>query len=203
MNYAPVCDLATDPANPGLGIRSFGDDPELAGRLVAAFVRGHASSGVAATLKHFPGIGAVAADTHHGLVAVDADADVLRQRELVPFRHGIEAGAELVMSSHAAVPALGGRADLPATRCPAVVTGLLRGELGFDGVAVSDAFNMRALAQGAAGRAIEAIAALRAGLDLLLLTSGPAPGTSSMTRWSSPPHADCWMPARRRPRSTA
>jgi beta-N-acetylhexosaminidase len=173
VNYAPVCDLATDPANPGLGVRSFGDDPELAGRLVAAVVRGHAASGVATTLKHFPGIGAVAADTHHGLVGVDVDADILRARELVPFRHGVEAGAEFVMSSHAAVPAIGGRHDLPATGDPAVVA-LLRDELGFAGVAISDAFNMRALAQGASGRAIEAIAALRAGLDLLLLTSDPA-----------------------------
>jgi beta-N-acetylhexosaminidase len=174
VNYAPVCDLATDPGNPGLGIRSFGDDPEAAGRLVAAFVRGHASAGVATTLKHFPGIGAMRADTHHGLVAVDADASTLRARELAPFRHGIAAGAELIMSSHAAVPAIGGSAELPATSDPAVATGLLRDELGFEGVAMSDALNMRALAQGPAGRAIEAIAALRAGLDLLLLTADPA-----------------------------
>jgi len=174
VNYAPVCDLATDPANPGLGVRSFGDDPERAGALVAAFVRGHASSGVATTLKHFPGIGALAGDTHHELVAVDADADTLRRRELVPFRRGIEAGAGLVMSGHAAVPALGGPADLPATGDPAVARHLLRDELGFAGVAISDAFNMRSLAQGPAGRAIEAVAALRAGLDLLLLTSDPA-----------------------------
>jgi len=174
VNYAPVCDLATDPANPGLGVRSFGDDPERAGELVAAFVRGHAASGVASTLKHFPGIGALAGDTHHELVAVDADADTLRRRELVPFRRGIEAGAGLVMSGHAAVPALGGPADLPATGDPAVARRLLRDELGFEGVAISDAFNMRSLAQGPAGRAIEAVAAIRAGLDLLLLTSDPA-----------------------------
>jgi beta-N-acetylhexosaminidase len=174
LNYAPVCDLATDPANPGLGVRSFGDDPGAAGELVAAVVRGHAASGVATTLKHFPGIGALSADTHHGLVAVEADASLLRSRELIPFRRGIEAGADLVMSSHAAVPAIGGAADLPATGDRAVVTGLLRDELGFGGVAISDAFNMRALAQDPTGRVIEAIAALSAGLDLLLLTADPA-----------------------------
>jgi beta-N-acetylhexosaminidase len=170
VNYAPVCDLATDPANPGLGVRSFGDDPERVSLLVAAFVRGSAAAGVAATLKHFPGMGAIAADTHHGAVAIDADAELLRSRELAPFRSGIAAGAPMVMSGHAAVPAVGD-ADLPATLSPTVVTTLLREELGFGGVSISDAFNMRALAQGDAGRAIEAIAALRAGLDLLLLAS--------------------------------
>ena len=172
VNYAPVCDLATNPANPGLGVRAFGDDPDLAAQLVAAFVRGLAASGVAATLKHFPGMGEMAADTHHGVVAVGADAERLRGRELVPFRSGIAAGASMVMCGHAAVPALTGRADLPATLATPIVTSLLRGELGFNGVAISDALNMRALAQDEAGRAIEAIAGLRAGLDLLLLTSG-------------------------------
>jgi beta-N-acetylhexosaminidase len=171
VNYAPVCDLATNLANPALGVRAFGDDPERVGRLVAAFVRGLALSGVAATLKHFPGMGAIAADTHHGSVTTDVDAEVLNARELVPFRSGIEAGAALVMSGHAAVPALTGRSDLPATLAAPVVSALLRDELGFRGVAISDAFNMQALSQDGAGPAIEAIAGLRAGLDLLLLTS--------------------------------
>jgi beta-N-acetylhexosaminidase len=173
VNYAPVCDLATNPANPALGVRAFGDDPDRAAALVAAVVRGHAASGVAATLKHFPGIGEISADTHHGAVAVSVDAERLRARELVPFRAGIEAGAAMVMCGHAAVPALTGRDDLPATVAEPIVTALLRDELGFGGVAISDALNMRALAQDDAGRAIEAIAALRAGLDLLLLTAGP------------------------------
>jgi beta-N-acetylhexosaminidase len=172
VNYAPVCDLATDPANPGLGVRAFGDDPERAAELVAAFVRGLAASGVAATLKHFPGMGHISADTHHGSVETRVDAEVLRARELVPFRAGIAAGASMVMCGHAAVGAITGRADLPATLAAPIVTGLLREELGFTGVAISDALNMRALAQTEGGRAIEAIAGLRAGLDLLLLTAG-------------------------------
>jgi beta-N-acetylhexosaminidase len=169
VNYAPVCDLATNPANPALGVRAFGDDPELAAGLVAAFVRGLGASGVAATLKHFPGMGEIVADTHHGLVATAVDAEQLRARELVPFRSGIAAGTPMVMVGHAAVAALTGRADLPATLAAPIVRDLLRGELGFSGVAISDAFNMGSLAQGNAGRAIEAIAGLRAGLDLLLL----------------------------------
>ena len=172
VNYAPVCDLATNPANPALGVRAFGDDPEMAARLVAAFVQGLAESGVAATLKHFPGIGEISADTHHGAVATSVGAEELRARELVPFRSGIAAGAPIVMCGHAAVPSLTGRAELPATVAAPIVTALLRDELGFTGVAISDALNMRALAQDSAGRAIEAIAGLRAGLDLLLMTAG-------------------------------
>jgi beta-N-acetylhexosaminidase len=169
VNYAPVCDLATNPANPSLGVRAFGDEPELAAKLVAAFVRGHTASGVATTLKHFPGMGEIVADTHHGLVATAVSADQLRARELVPFRSGIDAGAPMVMAGHAAVAALTGRADLPAGMAAPIVRDLLRDELGFTGVVISDAFNMASLTQGHAGRAIEAIAALRAGLDLLLL----------------------------------
>jgi beta-N-acetylhexosaminidase len=172
VNYAPVCDLATNPANPALGIRAFGDDPDRVAGLVAAFARGLAASGVAAALKHFPGIGEVSADTHHGSAAMVVDGDVMRERELAPFRGGIAAGAAMVMCGHAAVPALTGSRDLPATLAPSIVTTLLRDELGFGGVAISDALNMRALAQDSAGQAIEAIAGLRAGLDLLLLTAG-------------------------------
>jgi beta-N-acetylhexosaminidase len=171
VNYAPVCDLATSPANPGLGVRAFGDDPARAAGLVAGFVRGLAASGVAAALKHFPGIGDVAADTHHGVAEVRVSGELLRERELIPFQSGIAAGAPMVMCGHAAVAAVTGRTDLPATVAAPIVTGLLRDELGFEGVAISDALNMRALAQDSAGRAIEAITGLRAGLDLLLLAS--------------------------------
>ena len=174
VNYAPVCDLATNPANPALGVRAFGDDPVQVAGHVAAFARGLASSGVAATLKHFPGMGEISADTHHGSVETDVGADLMRERELVPFAAGIAAGAPMVMIGHAAVPSLTGRNDLPATLAAPIVTTLLRDELGFSGVAISDALNMRALAQGSAGSAIEAIAGLRAGLDLLLLTPDAA-----------------------------
>jgi beta-N-acetylhexosaminidase len=172
VNYAPVCDLATNPANPGLGVRAFGDDPELAARLVAATVRGLAASGVAATLKHFPGIGEAGTDTRHGATVVPGDGAALRGRELVPFRAGAAVGAALVMVGHATTPGLSGEEDLPSTASRRIVTELLRDELGFEGVTISDALNMRALAQGDAGRAIEAVAGLRAGLDVLLLTPG-------------------------------
>jgi beta-N-acetylhexosaminidase len=170
VNYAPCCDLATNPANAALGIRSFGDDPETAGELVAATVRGLQAEGVAATLKHFPGAGDIDVDTHHALATVEADTDTLLSRELSPFRAGIDAGAHVVMAGHFALPAFDGEAPLPASLSRAVITDLLREEMGFEGLAITDALDMRALAQGAA-QVVDVIMAVRAGEDLLLGTA--------------------------------
>jgi beta-N-acetylhexosaminidase len=170
--YAPACDLAVDPRNPAVGIRSFGADPAAAGRLVAATARGLQAAGVAAALKHFPGIGDVAVDTHDRLAVLDVDAERLATSELVPFRHGIAAGARLVMSAHLGVPALTGDPALPSTLSPRIMSGLLRDELGFAGVSITDALDMRALAQGP-NQILDVLAALRAGVDLLL--TGPDP----------------------------
>lgn len=172
VDYAPVCDLATNPRNPAIGIRSFGDDPVEVGAFVAATVRGLQSSGVAAGLKHFPGIGDVTDDTHHGLAVLDADRARLESSELVPFRAGIGAGARVVMSAHLAVPRLTGDPELPSTLSPDIMDRLLRGELGFDGVSITDALDMRALAQGP-NQILDVIAALRAGVDLLLTAPDP------------------------------
>lgn len=165
--YAPVCDLATSPANPGLGIRSFGDDPERVGAFVAATIQGLHDAGVAAVAKHFPGLGDVLADTHHGLGSVPHTRERLDAVELVPFRAALAAGVDAVMTGHLAVPAETGVADLPATLSAEVVGGLLRAHLGFDGLVVTDALDMAALGQGDAGL-VDALAALRAGVDLLL-----------------------------------
>jgi beta-N-acetylhexosaminidase len=173
VNYAPVCDLATNPANPGLGIRSFGDDPLSVSPLVAATVRGLQAEGVAATLKHFPGKGDSAVDTHHQLAVVHTDQKSFASRELLPFQAGLEAGAQLVMSGHFALPALSGDETLPCTLSAEVMTKLLREELGFDGLATTDALDMKALAQGAA-QAVDVICAVRAGNDLLLGTVDPS-----------------------------
>ena len=172
VDYGPVCDLATNPANPAIGIRSFGDDPDEVGELVGAAVRGVQSAGVAAALKHFPGLGDVAADSHRELPLVSADREALHSRELIPFRAGIAAGARLVMSAHVAVPALTGDPLLPSTLAPAVMDELLRGALGFDGVSITDALDMRALAQGS-NQVLDVLAALQAGLDLLLTAPDP------------------------------
>jgi beta-N-acetylhexosaminidase len=165
VNYAPVCDVANNPANPALGLRGFGDDPEAVGRLAAATVRGLQRHGVAATVKHFPGAGDTAADPHHELPVVARTNAELAQRELVPFRAGLAAGARLVMTGHFALA--GGTDDLPTSLSAAVLRDLLRGQLQFDGVTITDALDMGALAQGSA-QVVDAIAALRAGEDALL-----------------------------------
>jgi len=163
--YAPVLDLATEPANVAMGTRSFGDDPEAVGRHGAAMVRGLQSAGVAATVKHFPGSGAATADPHHAMAVVPGSP-----ADLAPFRAAIAAGARVAMSAHVAVPALTGDPALPATLSRAVMTGTLRDDLGFGGVSITDALDMRALAQGAA-QAADILAAVRAGIDLLLATA--------------------------------
>ena len=170
--YAPVCDLATNPRNLVVGIRSFGDDPAAVGRLAAATVRGLQSAGVAATVKHLPGHGDPAADSHLGLPVIERSADELRVRELVPFAAAIDAGARLAMTGHLAVPALTGRRDLPGTLAPEILRTLLRGDLGFGGVTVSDALDMGAVAGADAG-GVDVARALGAGTDLLLC--GPDP----------------------------
>jgi beta-N-acetylhexosaminidase len=167
VDYAPVCDLANDPANPALGIRSFGDDPETVGKLAAATVRGLQDEGVAATAKHFPGAGDTTADPHHELPLVARTNAELAERELVPFRAALDAGARMVMTGHFALPDLDD--DLPTSLSAAVLRDLLRGQLRFDGVTVTDALDMHALAQGSA-QIVDAIAALRAGEDVLLGT---------------------------------
>jgi len=167
VNYAPDCDVASNPDSPGLGIRSFGDDAAAVARLAAATVRGLQAAGVAATAKHFPGKGDVGVDTHYQLGAIGHDRARLDAVELAPFRAAIEAGVRVVMSGHFAIPALTHNPSLPATVSRAVMHDLLRDELGFDGLVISDALDMRALAQGAT-QIVDLIAALRAGVDLLL-----------------------------------
>jgi beta-N-acetylhexosaminidase len=171
--YGPVCDLATNPRNPVVGIRSFGDDPAAVGTLVAATVRGLQSAGVAASAKHFPGHGEPAGDSHHGLPVIERSADALRERELVPFEAAIDAGARAAMAGHLAVPALTGRRDLPATLSAEVLRTLLRGDLGFGGVTVSDALDMGGIS-GSEGAGFDVAAALAAGTDLLLCGPDPA-----------------------------
>jgi beta-N-acetylhexosaminidase len=171
--YAPVVDLATDPGNPAVGIRSFGDDPIAVGRFAAAFVEGLREAGVVGAAKHFPGLGDAPVDTHHALAVVDHERRRLEAMELVPFRAVFDAGVGIVMSAHLAVPALSGDPSIPATLSRPVMDVVLRRELGFRGVTVSDALDMRALEQGP-GQVVDVIAAINAGVDLLLCTADRA-----------------------------
>ncbi|MFS0885443.1 glycoside hydrolase family 3 N-terminal domain-containing protein [Aeromicrobium sp. 179-A 4D2 NHS] len=173
LDLAPCADANSNPRNPVIGTRSFGADPALVARHVTAYVEGLALSGVAASVKHFPGHGDTSADSHVDLPRVDADAGVLRERELVPFRAAIAAGAASIMTSHVVLSAFD--AERPATLSPAVLTGLLRSELQYDGVIVSDALDM-AGASRTLGIGGAAVASLAAGADLLCLGPEPSPG---------------------------
>lgn len=170
INLAPVVDVNSNPENPVIGVRSFGENPEIVGRLGVAAMRGYHSAGVIATLKHFPGHGDTAVDSHLALPTIPATRDRLDRLELIPFLRGIEAGAECVMVAHVALPALMPPGDvLPASLSPAVVRDLLRLELGFDGVVMTDCLEMNAVSRGL-GVAAGAVKALAAGNDLVLIS---------------------------------
>ena len=191
--YAPVADVVATRDNPALGIRGFGSEAAAVAGLVAATVRGLRSAGVAATAKHFPGKGRCAIDTHHALGFVDCDRARLDAVELAPFRAAIADGLDLVMSGHFAVPALTGSNLVPATLAGEVMTQLLRSELGFEGVAITDALDMKALDQGP-NQVLDVLAALRAGVDLLLLAADPV-GRERVTSGSAMPRAGgCSIP---------
>jgi beta-N-acetylhexosaminidase len=163
LDLAPCADVNCDPVNPVIGVRSFGASPEVVSRHVAAFVSGIQRAGVASCLKHFPGHGDTSVDSHLDLPVVEAPVEVLARRELVPFRSGIEAGAVGVMTSHLVVRALD---DRPATVCRRILVDLLRRELGFTGVVISDALDMAGVSRDV-GIPAAAVAALAAGADLL------------------------------------
>jgi beta-N-acetylhexosaminidase len=165
LNLAPVVDVNSNPANPVIGVRSFGGDPSLVARHTKAYVAGLQSAGVGACVKHFPGHGDTSIDSHLEMPTVTVPLDVLRGRELVPFAAALAAGSLAVMTSHVLLPAID--SVLPATLSPAVGA-LLRDDLGFDGLLVSDALDMKGASAGR-GEPAAAVLALAAGCDLLCL----------------------------------
>ncbi|WP_431917594.1 glycoside hydrolase family 3 N-terminal domain-containing protein [Micromonospora wenchangensis] len=167
VDLAPTVDVNTADENPVIGTRAFGADPGRVAAHTAAAVAGLQSVGVAACAKHFPGHGATVADSHHELPTVDADAALLRARDLPPFAAAVDAGVQAVMTAHIRVPALTG--DGPATFSRAVLVDLLRGEYGFTGAVVTDALEMKGAAVAAGGVGPAAVRALAAGADLLCL----------------------------------
>jgi len=169
FNLAPVVDVNNNPANPVIGVRSFGEDPRQVARLAAAAVKGYRKSGVITCLKHFPGHGDTAVDSHLALPTLPYSMERLDALELVPFRSGIAAGADSVMIAHIAFPALTGDATLPATLSPAIVRELLREKLGFTGVIISDCLEMNAVSE-TFGVGPGAVMALLAGNDLVLIS---------------------------------
>jgi beta-N-acetylhexosaminidase len=168
VDFAPVCDVNSNPQNPVIGTRSFGEDPKLVARMSVALIRGLQSSGVAATAKHFPGHGDTSSDSHRGAPIVRHDAKRIRSVELVPFLAAVKSRVRLVMTAHIVMPALnGGSNELPATLSPRILRDLLRHKMQFNGVIVSDALDMHAMEQRS-GYVAETMAAVAAGIDLLL-----------------------------------
>jgi beta-N-acetylhexosaminidase len=165
LDLAPDADVNSNPLNPVIGVRSFGADTELVARHTAAWVAGLQSAGVAACAKHFPGHGDTSADSHHALPVVDAPESVLREREFVPFVAAIEGRTRTIMTSHIVLPQLD---DVAATFSPRILRSLLRDELGFAGVVVTDALDM-AGASAETGIPEAAVRALAAGADLLCI----------------------------------
>ena len=165
VDFAPSVDVNSDPRNPVIGVRSFGADPGLVARHSVAYLRGLRSAGVAGTAKHFPGHGATTVDSHLGLPVIDADEATFRRRDLPPFAAAVAAGVDLVMTSHVVFSALD---DAPATLSRRLLVDLLRDELGFTGVVVTDALDMAGV-RAAHGIAGAAVLSLTAGADLLLL----------------------------------
>jgi beta-N-acetylhexosaminidase len=167
VDFYPVVDVNNNAANPVINLRSFGEDPALVGRLAAAYAKGIQAGGMLSTAKHFPGHGDTAIDTHIGLAVIEHPRARLEAVELVPFRALIGAGVDAVMSTHIRLPALDPTEGLPATLSRPILTGLLRQELGFDGLVFTDSMKMGAIVKGfPADRA--AAMAVGAGADVVL-----------------------------------
>ncbi|MEU0117408.1 glycoside hydrolase family 3 protein [Streptomyces bobili] len=166
QDYSPVADVNVNPANPVIGVRSFGADPEAVAELAAAEIRGYRAAGVAATAKHFPGHGDTAVDSHYGFPVITHTREVWEELDAVPFRAAIAAGVDSIMTAHILVPALDDSGD-PATLSRPVVTGLLRERLGYDGVVVTDALDMAGVRTKYGDDRVPVLA-LKAGVDQLL-----------------------------------
>ncbi|MFC3995431.1 glycoside hydrolase family 3 protein [Nocardiopsis sediminis] len=166
LDLAPAVDVNTAADNPVIGTRSFGADAALVARHAGAAVTGLQDAGVAACAKHFPGHGATRQDSHTELPTVDADLDLLHRRELLPFRAAVGAGVRTILTAHLRLPAYG--QEGPATLAPRILTGLLREEMGFTGVVISDALEMTGVSADI-GIPEAAVRALAAGCDLLCL----------------------------------
>jgi beta-N-acetylhexosaminidase len=175
-NFFPVADVNSNPANPIINTRAFGEDPEQVAALEVAYIQGARQEGMLTTAKHFPGHGDTASDSHLGLAAVNRTRDQIEQIDLLPFRSAISAGVDSIMVAHVTAPALEPDAAKVATTSEAIINGLLKQELGFQGLVVTDALEMGALTRlypqggpAASGRA--AVDAFKAGNDMLLLPS--------------------------------
>ncbi|MEP6835468.1 MAG: glycoside hydrolase family 3 N-terminal domain-containing protein [Gemmatimonas sp.] len=179
MNFAPVVDVNNNPANPVINTRSFGEDPKRVALLAAAFVKGTQAAGVMSTIKHFPGHGDTDVDSHANLPIVSASLARLDSVELVPFAASVGAGAGMVMTAHIALPAVQGDSTTPATLAPKIITGLLRGQLKFTGLAITDAMTMGGIGKGYTTEE-SSVLAVQAGADVLLKPTDPTKAVDAL-----------------------
>jgi len=168
MNLAPVLDVNSNPHNPVIGIRSFGENPYRVGNHGAAFVQGLQGAGVSGVAKHFPGHGDTGSDSHYAMPSLPHDRERLLSLELVPFQRAIEAGLDAVMTAHISLPAIEGEEGVPATVSHKVLTGLLRETLGFEGIILTDGLEMKGIVD-AYGSGPAAVKAIQAGADMVLI----------------------------------
>lgn len=167
LDLAPVADVFSNPNNPAVGNRCFSRDPRIAAEMVAACVEGFKESGMLCTLKHFPGHGDTETDTHYGAAISNKTLKELQECEFLPFQAGIAAGADVIMIAHLSLPNVTGN-DLPATLSREIITGLLREQLGFNGLIITDAMNMEAITKYfSPGEA--AVMTIQAGTDIVLM----------------------------------
>jgi beta-N-acetylhexosaminidase len=180
LDFAPVVDVNNNPANPIINVRSFGEDPARVAALGSAFIRGLREHGMLSTAKHFPGHGDTGTDSHLALPVITASRARMDSVELVPFRAAVRAGTDAVMTAHLAVPGLAGVDAPPATLSPFVLDTLLRGQLGFRGLVVTDALNMGAIVTRY-GAAQAAVMSFAAGADIVLMPVSPRAVIDALT----------------------
>ncbi|MBJ80473.1 MAG: beta-N-acetylhexosaminidase [Myxococcales bacterium] len=168
MNLAPVLDVNSNPKNPVIGIRSYGEKADLVANLGSWYVRGQQEMGVAAVAKHFPGHGDTHSDSHFSMPSIDADRARLSKVELKPFKRAVESGLDAIMTAHIALPRISEEPDLPATLSKNIIDGLLRKQLGYDGLVLTDGLEMQAIVQSY-GSGTAAVMAIQAGADMPMI----------------------------------
>ena len=168
VDFAPVADVLTNADNTSIGDRSFGDDPATVSQMVASAVQGLEDGGVSSCLKHFPGLGNAAEDTHEQAAQTDRTKEEMQEAEFLPFSAGIEAGVDMVMVGHISATELTGGEKVPASISEDIITGILRKELGYNGIVITDAMNMGAITEYYEAD-VAAIKALKAGADMVLM----------------------------------
>lgn len=168
VDFAPVADVLTNPDNSVIGNRAFSGDPQVVSEMVASAVQGLQSTGVSACIKHFPGHGDTEGDSHTGAATTERSKEEMQAAEFLPFQSGIAAGTDMIMVGHISAPALADGDNIPASLSEDIITGVLRNELGYDGIIITDAMNMAAITEYYEAD-VAAIMALKAGADMVLM----------------------------------